>query len=130
MEPWFLSVDDVLVMHEDTLRHEGGLGGVRDLNLLDAAVAMPRQQFAGQYLHEDLPAMGAAYLFHLAQNHPFHDGNKRVAALACLVFLDSNGVKRLPPARDLERVTMSVADGKLAKTEVMDWLREQVGARG
>ena len=82
----FLSVDDVLAIHEDTMEHEGGLAGVRDPGLLESAVLMPQQQFGGQYLHAGLGAMAAAYLFHIAQNHPFNDGNKRAAAMAALVF--------------------------------------------
>ena len=70
---------------------------------------MPQQQFGGQYLHEGLAAMAAAYLFHIAQNHAFHDGNKRTAALAALVFLDVNGVEALPAPDALEEMTMRVA---------------------
>ncbi len=60
----FLSVDDVLAIQEDTIRHEGGLGGLRDPGLLESAVTMPRQGIGGEYLHPDLAAMAAAYLFH------------------------------------------------------------------
>ncbi|MEX0655001.1 MAG: type II toxin-antitoxin system death-on-curing family toxin [Phycisphaeraceae bacterium] len=127
--PRFLSVEDVLLIHADTLRHEGGLDGVRDLGLLEAAVAMPRQRFGGAYLHDSLAAMAAAYLYHLAQNHPFHDGNKRAAAMACLVFLDANGVGRLPAPRKFERVTMDIAGGTMSKTQVIDWLRGQIDER-
>jgi death-on-curing protein len=126
----FLSVNDVLLAHADTLEEEGGLAGVRDHGLLDAAVAMPRQQFGGAYLHEDLAAMAAAYLFHIAQNHPFNDGNKRAAALAALAFLTVNGVDRLPPPGDLETATRRVAAGDLAKAELSGWMRKQIGKGG
>jgi death-on-curing protein len=62
----FLSVDDVLAIQEDTIRHEGGLGGLRDPGLLESAVTMPREGIGGEYLHPDLAAMAAAYLYHLA----------------------------------------------------------------
>ncbi|MFW6060790.1 MAG: type II toxin-antitoxin system death-on-curing family toxin [Phycisphaeraceae bacterium] len=122
----FLDVDDVLVIHNDTLTNEGGLAGVRDAGLLEAAVAMPRQRFGGELLHPDVPSIAAAYLYHLAMNHPFHDGNKRVAVMAALVFLDANGVRTLPPARAMERVTLAVAGGTMSKTEVTAWFYEQL----
>ena len=117
----FLSIDDVRAIHEDTIAHEGGHAGIRTPELLDAAVAMPRQQISGEYLHPSLPAMAAAYLYHIAQNHPFHDGNKRTAALAALVFLDFNGATRLPPPEDLERMTMGVAASEITKQQLTDW---------
>jgi death-on-curing protein len=123
----FLSVEDVLVIHENTIAAEGGLGGLRDAGLLESAVLMPQQQFGGAYLHVDLPGMAAAYLFHVAQNHAFHDGNKRTAALAALVFLDVNDVTTLPPPDALEDVTLSVASGEMSKNELTAWLREQIG---
>jgi death-on-curing protein len=123
----FLSVDDVLLLHADTIDVDGGLHGVRDHGLLDAAVAMPRQQFGGNYLHEDLTAMAAAYLFHLAQNHPFVDGNKRAAVMAALTFLHVNGSEQLPPPQVLEITTLQVAAGELSKDALTQWMRAQIG---
>lgn len=120
----FLSVDDVLLLHTDTIDVDGGSHGVRDHGLLDAAVAMPRQQFGGEYLHEDLAAMAAAYLFHIAQNHPFIDGNKRAAVLSALVFLCVNEVGELPDPKELEAVTLQVAAGELSKDELTKWMRK------
>jgi len=125
----FLSVEDVLVIHENTIAAEGGLAGLRDAGLLESAVLMPQQQFGGVYLHPDLPAMAAAYLFHIAQNHAFHDGNKRTAALASLVFLDANGVRTLPPPDALEETTLAVAVGDMSKDELTAWFKGQVGER-
>ncbi|MFA9478390.1 type II toxin-antitoxin system death-on-curing family toxin [Phycisphaerales bacterium AB-hyl4] len=119
----FLSVEQVMTLHHRTIEKHGGLAGVRDLGLLEAAVAMPRQRFGGNYLHDDLAAMAGAYLYHLALNHPFHDGNKRAAVMACLVFLDANGVTNLPGPRAMERLTMGVADGTMSKTQILEWLR-------
>jgi len=123
----FLSVDDVLAIHEDTIRHEGGLGGVRDPGLLQSAVMTPQARFEGHWLHASLAAMAAAYHFHLCQNHPFHDGNKRVAVMAALVFLDVNGARRLPSSRELEAVTMAVASGVMTKAEVVEWWEKRIG---
>lgn len=122
----FLSVEDVLLLHADTIAHEGGAAGVRDTGLLESAVVMPQQQWRGQYLHEDLAAMAAAYHFHLASNHPFVDGNKRAAVLAALVFLDGNGIESLPDPNELERITMAVAAGTTAKEELTVWWRNQL----
>jgi death-on-curing protein len=93
-EPLFLHVEDVLLIHEEQLAEYGGSAGVRDAALLDSAVAMPRATVGGNFAHEDLFAMAAAYAFHVAQNQPFVDGNKRTGLLAAGVFLDLNGVVR------------------------------------
>jgi death-on-curing protein len=122
----FLNVDDVLLLHADTIDTDGGSHGVRDHGLLDAAVAMPRQQFSGQFLHEDLAAMAAAYLFHIAQNHPFVDGNKRAAVMSALAFLHVNNIATLPAPQELEAVTLRVAAGEMRKDELTKWLRSHI----
>ena len=125
----FLSVDDVLLLHADTIDIDGGSHGVRDHGLLDAAVAMPRQQFGGAFLHEDLAAMAAAYLFHIAQNHPFVDGNKRAAVMSSLAFLRLNDVDLSPASQELEATTRRVASGELNKEALTQWVRVQIGKR-
>jgi death-on-curing protein len=82
----FLTLSEVLQILEDQIRNYGGIYGVRDTNLLGSAIYMPESSFDGQYLHETIPAMAAAYTFHICQNHPFLDGNKRVALASALVF--------------------------------------------
>ena len=123
----FLSVDDVLTIHQNTIANEGGLAGLRDAGLLESAVLMPQQRFEGEHLHPDLAAMAAAYLFHIAQNHAFHDGNKRAAVLAALIFLSINGVELLPPPEALEEMTMRVASGEADKAELTEWMRLHSG---
>lgn len=91
-EPEVRDVDDVLALHDEALAAFGGSAGVRDPGLLASAVAMPRASFGGELLHEDIFAMAAAYAFHIAQNQPFADGNKRTAILAAIVFLDLDGI--------------------------------------
>ena len=125
----FLSVDDVLLLHADTIDVDGGSHGVRDHGLLDAAVAMPRQQFGGAFLHEDLAAMAAAYLFHIAQNHPFVDGNKRAAVMSALAFLLANGVKFSLASQELEAMTLNVAAGELSKETLTKWMHTQIDKR-
>ncbi len=123
----FFSVEDVMLIHASAIEHEGGMEGIRDHGLLDAAVAMPRQQFGGDYLHEDLAAMAAAYLFHIAQNHPFFDGNKRAAVMAAFVFLDNNGIELTVSPQDLEAVTRQVAAGEMPKDDLVRWMRKRIG---
>jgi death-on-curing protein len=121
----FLSLDNVLHIHDDTLREEGGSSGVRDWGLLESAVEMPQAMFDGEYLHRGPAAMAAAYLYHLCRNHAFIDGNKRTAALSAVLFLALNGVPDavLPPEEGLEQVTLAVAAGHMTETEVADWFR-------
>lgn len=125
----FLNVEDVLFLHADTIDTDGGSHGIRDHGLLDAAVAMPRQQFGGQFLHEDLAAMAAAYLFHIAQNHPFVDGNKRAAVMSALAFLRANDVELTMDSKELEEITLKVAAGELSKEKLTKWMRGQFGKR-
>lgn len=90
-EPRFLTLEEVFVIHEESLIAYGGLDGVRDRNLLESAVMMPQSSFGGEYLHTDLFEMAAAYAFHIAENQPFLDGNKRTALASAMVFLELNG---------------------------------------
>jgi death-on-curing protein len=73
-----------------------------------------------------MAAMAAAYLFHIAQNHSFHDGNKRAAVMSALVFLDANGIDRLPDTDELEATTLAVASGEMGKNELTPWLRSHI----
>ena len=125
----FLSVDEVQFLHADTIAIDGGLHGVRDHGLLDAAVAMPRQQFGGIFLHEGLAAMAAAYLFHIAQNHPFVDGNKRAAVMSALAFLLANGIELSMAPQELEAMTLKVSAGELSKEKLTKWIRSQINKR-
>jgi fido (protein-threonine AMPylation protein) len=84
--PIFLTPAQVLALHRRTIERHGGDPGLRDAGLLDSAIAQPMAMYDGQFLHEGLAEMAAAYLFHLAMNHPFVDGNKRIAALAYRLF--------------------------------------------
>jgi len=125
----FLSVQNVLDLHRATIQRHGGPHGIRDIRLLDAAVAMPMQRLDGRYLHDGIPAMAAAYLFHIAANHPFIDGSKRVATAACLVFLVTNGADLAVPDALLTDTVMRVASGELDKPGLTAWLRKHCTLR-
>lgn len=88
--PVFLDIDRVIRTHRSLIEAYGGVDGVRDAGLLHSALAMPQASFGGQYLHADLFEMAAAYLYHIAQNHPFLDGNKRTGAASAIIVLAMN----------------------------------------
>ena len=127
-EPRFLLLEEVLGIHAHQIEMYGGSFGVRDAGLLQSAVAAPQAAFAGEFLHGSLFEMAAAYLFHLARNHPFIDGNKRVALASALVFLELNGVSVDAPDHHLVHLVVRVATGEESKSAVAVFLeRYSVG---
>jgi death-on-curing protein len=122
--PVFLSLAEVLEIHRDQIERYGGHAGLRDLGLLQSALAMPAAGFGGRYLHSDLLEMAAAYLFHIVQNHPFIDGNKRTGTVAAIVFLALNGIELQADETQLEQLVIDVAKGKAGKSGVADFLRK------
>ena len=123
-EPEFLGLDEVLALHADQIRRYGGRAGLRDLALLQSALATPETTYDGDYLHTNLFEMAAAYLFHTVRNHPFVDGNKRTGLIAALAFLGLNGLHLEAEADALLDLVMGVAAGHLAKAEVAVFLQE------
>ena len=124
MFPNFLSLDEAVEIHRDMIERYGGSAGIRDMALLQSAVAIPQASFGGKYLHTDFFEMAAAHLFHLVQNHPFLDGNKRTGAMAAFIFLKLNGWTLTAPDRDFERIVRAVVQGKLGKSAVAEFLRK------
>lgn len=125
MEPVFLTLDEVIEIHTDMLTEYGGSEGIRDLGLLKSAVAMPAASMSDQYLHSSLYEMAAAYLFHIVQNHPLVDGNKRTGAAAALVFLTMNGLNLTATEDDYYDLVIAVSEGKLDKSQIAEFFREQ-----
>jgi death-on-curing protein len=123
VSPTFLEIDEVLAFHAAQLARFGGLAGLRDLGLLESALAQPRSTFEGDWLHQDLHAMAAAYLYHVVRNHPFVDGNKRTGLAAALVFLAINGIDTRRPAIGLYELVISVAEGECDKADLAARLR-------
>lgn len=123
MEPVFLSLSEVLEIHQDQVIRYGGAAGIRDIELLKSALGMPPATYGGQFLHTDDYEMAAAYLFHLVKNHPFIDGNKRVGAVTALVFLYLNGFEFDAPEDDLAEMVLVVARGDLDKADVAVFIR-------
>lgn len=123
-EPEFLTVEDVIQIHDEQLAAYGGAAGIRDQVLLESAVGVPQASFGEAYLHDDLAHMAAAYAFHIAQNQPFLDGNKRSGLVAALVFLDLNGVTVLDPEEKLYDAMIAIAERRMNKDGLAELLRE------
>ncbi|MBI4822717.1 MAG: type II toxin-antitoxin system death-on-curing family toxin [Nitrospirae bacterium] len=119
----FLSLAEVVEIHASHIRRYGGREGVRDMNLLSSAVAMPYASSHGRFLHNDIYEMASAYAFHICQNHPFIDGNKRTALASALVFLEMNGISISDPEHRLYDAMISLARGKLSKSGFAQILR-------
>ena len=119
-----LSVDHVLAIHQAAIESFGGSEGLRDAALLQSAVAAPQASFGGVSTFSDTVEVAAAYLYYLCSNHPFVDGNKRVALGACLVFLKINGYRTAPDSEDWENLTLAVAASLLSRDEIAATLRK------
>jgi death-on-curing protein len=115
VNPLFLSLAEVLEMHKQQIDRYGGSSGTRDSGGLESALATPQATFGGEFLHRSIPAMAAAYLFHICQNHPFVDGNKRVGANAAITFLLMNDWEPDFEPDDLADLVLSVASGRTDK---------------
>jgi death-on-curing protein len=127
--PLFLTLDEALLIHADQIRRYGGSHGVRDLGLLSAALAMPEASFGGVYLHPSLAEMAAAYLYHIARNHPFLDGNKRAALATALAFLWLNDRHLEAGEDELTDLVVGVAAGRVAKAEAAVFIGARLSAR-
>jgi death-on-curing protein len=128
-EPTFLTLDEVLAIHADQIRLYGGASGIRDLPLLSSGIAMPETTFDGEYLHGNEFEMAAAYLFHIARNHPFLDGNKRTALMSALVFLGLNGQRLVAEPDSLYELVDGVATGEVDKSGVAVFFRDHCESR-
>src|SRR5262245_34124939 len=121
-EPRWLDRIAVDAIHNEQIREHGGLPGVRDENALESALARPRQKW--HYAEDmDIASLAAAYGFGLARNHPYRDGNKRIAFLALYTFLGLNG--RDVTASETEVVTevVALAAGRVTKADLAAWIR-------
>ncbi len=122
--PVFLTLAEVIDIHNNQIELYGGQRGVRDLGLLQSALAQPEATFANQWLHEDIYSMASAYAFHICQNHPFFDGNKRTALASALVFLELNNISLDDPKGKLLEAMLNMAKGVLSKQQFAQILRE------
>jgi death on curing protein len=121
-EPEWLDTDIVLDIHAEQLAIFGGGDGMRDLGLLESALARPLNKFT--YGETDLAALAAAYAFGISRNHPFVDGNKRAAFGSMIVFLGLNGIDLDVPPENATAIILEVAAGEIDEDGLARWLRD------
>ncbi len=118
----FIPSDIIIFIHEQLIDLYGGISGIQSEGLLDSALTQPESMFDGDYLHDTLIKMAAAYGFHLCMNHPFVDGNKRIALVAMDTFLQRNGYEISAPEKEVYEIIMKLASGELTNNELAIWL--------
>lgn len=126
-EPMWLDLEAVLVLHDEQLAEHGGSAGVRDLGLLESALARPRN--AWSYGQGDLIPLAALYAAGIMRNHPFIDGNKRAGFLAAYAFLYVNGLEIVADEGEVVVHCLALAASEIGEEEFAAWLRENVAAR-
>lgn len=117
-----------LAIHDRQIAEHGGSSGVRDEGLLESALARPRQLFVYGDPPPDLADLAATLAYGLARNHPFVDGNKRTAYVACRTFIELNGARLNAPAEEKYLVMLALAEGELETAEFATWLRGRIYA--
>ena len=122
-EPRWPPRQTIDAIHAELISEHGGSFGVRDEGLIESALARPRNRWA--YGESDLPTLAAAYLFGLAKNHGYIDGNKRVAFMAAYVFLYQNGLELDAPEPEAYTVVAEVASGVETEEGLVTWIRER-----
>jgi len=124
-DPIFLGIDRMFRLHRSLIEGYGGIDGVRDVRLLQSAVSQPEATFGGDYLHAFPFEMAAAYLFHIVQNHPFLDGNKRTGAASAIVFLEMNDIEIDGDEKGLVDITIRTATGVVTKEDIAEFFRSR-----
>lgn len=118
----FLSKEIVIRLHDEQVRLYGGACGILSPHGLDAAISQPKQTFDGIYLHSTVCEMAAAYAYHLALGHTFVDGNKRIARMAMLIFLEVNGLDITASEDETMFVILAITNKTMDKQGVAQWL--------
>jgi death on curing protein len=122
----YLSIEQVLALHEDLVGAFGGIAALRDRGLLESALARPAMTFGGDDLYQDLADKAAALMHSLVLNHPFVDGNKRIGVAAAEFFLERNGQRLEASDDDFEAMTLAVAEGKVPVEALAIWFRQRL----
>jgi death on curing protein len=125
IEPVWLDADIALAIHDRQIAEHGDGSGVRNLALLDSALARPVNRW--NYGEDDPAALAAAYAFVIARNHPFVDGNKRTSWVLARLFLAINKHTLAFDKENARRTMIALAAGELSEEELADWLREHLG---
>ena len=124
----FLTLIEVLELHRRVIQQSGGAFGIRDVGLLESAIAQPRMTFGGEDLYPSLLEKAAALGFSIIMNHPFVDGNKRTGHAATETFLVLNGMEINASVDEQERVVLAIASGKLGREAFVEWLQQNTTA--
>jgi death-on-curing protein len=122
----YLTLKEILELHRRILEQSGGLAGIRDMGMLESALAQPLMTFGGEELYPTIVEKASALGFSLIKNHPFIDGNKRIGHAAMETFLVLNGHEVNASVDEQEQVILKVASGGLGRDEFTNWLREQI----
>ncbi|MEX1245617.1 MAG: type II toxin-antitoxin system death-on-curing family toxin [Thermoanaerobaculia bacterium] len=122
----YLSVEQVLHLHQIQIERFGGSGGLRDRAGLESAIARPAATFGGDDLYPDLASKAGALMHSLVMNHPFVDGNKRVGAMAAELFLEINDRRLLGSDDDIERMTFALTRGEVDAERLAIWFRQRI----
>jgi len=125
MKIYFLNYEKILIIHKNQIKNYGGIHSIRDNDLLKSALAQPKITFRGKYLHKNIFQMAAAYLFHIVNNHPFIDGNKRTGLVTALIFLEMNNIEIQESNEKIEKIILKIAQGKMNKKEIATWLKSK-----
>lgn len=124
--PEFLQIADILEIHQILIAQFGGMPGIRDEGLLESALSQPQATFFGELLHPTIHEQAAAYLYHIAKNHPFLDGNKRTAYGAMEAFLRLNGYNLSLSDEQTYNMVMQVAQGEMSKEALASLLEQHI----
>ena len=122
----FLDFDRIVQLNRLAVKTFGGSDGIRDKGLIESAICQPQATFGGQFLHESIYHMAAAYYFHISESQGFSDGNKRTGFLALFSFLKLNGCDLTIPDDYLWPILIEVANGKRSKEELANFLSDNV----
>jgi death-on-curing protein len=121
-EPFWLSSQMIIAIHDEQLTIHGGAGGLRDEGMLESALDRPRNKWT--YEQAEMAELAAAYAFGIARNHPFIDGNKRTALLTLYTFLGVNGVEFDVPEAEAASIILSLAAGEVSEESLTRWIRD------
>ncbi len=122
----YLMLIEMLELHHRILEQSGGASGIRDIGLLESAIAQPRMTFSGDDLYSSLPEKAASLSFSIIMNHPFIDGNKRTGHAAMEIFLVLNNLEINASVNEQERVVLMIASGELGREALVDWLQQNI----
>ena len=123
---YYLSLAQILTLHQALVERFGGSPGVRDKGALEAAVTRPAMTYGGEDLYPDVASKAAALMESLVMNHPFADGNKRVGEATAELLALVNGWELIAVDDELEQITLAVAGGKMGVEPLSIWFRQRL----